>query len=94
MTRHSQDEAKIANQSAVLDALPSISLNAFQLMNSALDISAIFERRDDVVLRATRFTSKAAPPDILQHLESAIAKRGGTSRRRDDKRCGSKQARA
>lgn len=62
-------------------------MNAFQLMSSALDISAIFERRDDVISRATRFTSKAPPPEILRRLESSIAKLGGSVKRRDSARC-------
>lgn len=62
-------------------------MNAFELMNAALDLSALFERRDDVITRTTRFTSKAPPKEILRRLEAAAARLGGRSQRRDDFRC-------
>ena len=61
-------------------------MNAFQLINSALDISALFEAREDVVARATRFTSKAPPGDILGLLEDAVSRLGGRAKRRDSLR--------
>ena len=61
-------------------------MNAFELMTSALDISAMFERRTDVISRGTRFTSKAAPPEIFARLENATARLGGHVKRRDSSR--------
>jgi hypothetical protein len=55
-----------------------------QLINAALDISALFEARKDVVLRATRFTSKAPPRKILERVEEAVQKLGGTVKRRPE----------
>ena len=61
-------------------------MNAFQLMSSALDISAMFEARPDTVTRATRFTTKAPPADVLATLEQAVASRGGRVQRKDEAR--------
>ena len=56
-----------------------------QLINAALDISALFDARRDVVSRATRFTSKAPPARILDALERSItATLGGSVKRRGD----------
>ena len=56
-----------------------------QLINAALDISALFDARKDVVSRATRFTSKAPPARILDALERSItANLGGSVKRRGD----------
>lgn len=56
-----------------------------QLINAALDISALFEARKDVISRATRFTSKASLNKILDAVEETItAKLGGTVKRRGD----------
>lgn len=61
-------------------------MNAFELMTAALDISALFERCEDVVSRSTRFTSKAPPAEILERLEAATSGLGGSAKRRDDHR--------
>lgn len=53
-------------------------LNAFELLNSALDISAIFEHKDDVVTRRTRFTSMASTHDLLAALQQSTKDKGGT----------------
>ena len=53
-----------------------------QLINVALDISAIFEAREDVVTRHTRFTSKAPVPALMKGIEDAAARLGATSQRR------------
>ncbi|BDA49381.1 CBL-interacting protein kinase 23 [Coccomyxa sp. Obi] len=63
---------------------PGTHMNAFQLINAALDISALFEARKDVISRATRFTSKAPPHKILERVEGAVAKLGGTCKRRPE----------
>lgn len=54
-------------------------LNAFELINSALDISAIFEHKDDVVTRRTRFTTKADAPAVWKALERAVLSKKGTA---------------
>ena len=46
-----------------------------QLINAALDISALFEARKDVISRATRFTSKAQPGKILAAVEEPVVAR-------------------
>ena len=56
-------------------------LNAFELINAALDISSLFERRSDVVKRHTRFTSREAPERIAEVLEAAHRQLGGRSER-------------
>ena len=58
-----------------------------QLINAALDISALFDARTDVVARMTRFTSRAAPGVLLARVEEAAHALGGRTRRRDDTRC-------
>lgn len=60
---------------------------AAQLINAALDISALFDARTDVVARMTRFTSRAAPGVLLARVEEAAHALGGRTRRRDDTRC-------
>ncbi len=65
-------------QAAVAKSGPRARLNAFELLNSALDISAIFEVKDDVVTRRTRFTSKAPTHDLLAALQGATKNKGGT----------------
>ena len=83
-----QEESSSANRSPGPEPgrLPAAGMNAFELMTSALDISAMFERRTDVISRGTRFTSRAPPPDILQRLEDATASLGGHVKRRDASR--------
>lgn len=56
--------------------------NAFELINDYLDISAIFESRDDVVTRRTRFSSAAAPKEILRAIENAAVAVGGRVEKR------------
>lgn len=61
-----------------------------QLINAALDISALFDVRKDAVSRATRFTSKAPPRKILERVEEAAMKLGGSVKRRpESSRCAS-----
>ena len=54
-----------------------------QLINAALDISALFNARKDVISRATRFTSKAPPRKIMQRIEEAVTALKGTTKRRE-----------
>ncbi|KAK9814362.1 hypothetical protein WJX72_004541 [[Myrmecia] bisecta] len=61
-------------------------LNAFEMINAALDISSLFERRDDVVRRHTRFTSKQPKATVLSKLEAAAVSMGGSVRRRSQYR--------
>lgn len=72
------------------DTTPALSLTYTlicsalpQLINAALDISALFDARKDVISRATRFTSKAPPRKILQRIEDAVVSLGGTAKRRE-----------
>lgn len=62
-----------------------------QLINAALDISALFEARKDVISRATRFTSKAQPKKILDMVEKTVIAQlqGSVKRRGDSTRCAS-----
>ena len=60
-------------------------LNAFQLINDYLDISAIFEAKDDLVTRHTRFTSLADPAILLNALENAAVAIGGRVEKRTSK---------
>lgn len=58
-------------------------LNAFELINDYLDISALFEDRDDVVTRRTRFTTAAEPDAILGAIEAAAVAIGGRVEKRN-----------
>ncbi|KAL3135668.1 hypothetical protein ABBQ38_006143 [Trebouxia sp. C0009 RCD-2024] len=60
----------------------SRQMNAFELINVALDISAIFEAREDVVTRHTRFTSKASVPVLMEAIRSAASTLAATSQQR------------
>lgn len=64
-------------------------LNAFELINAALDISSLFERRSDVVKRHTRFTSRESPSRIAEVVEAAHVQLGGLTER-NSFRCSSK----
>jgi 5'-AMP-activated protein kinase catalytic alpha subunit len=57
-------------------------MNAFELINAALDLSALFEAREDVVTRHTRFTSNATVPVILDRIEEAAQQLGARAQRR------------
>lgn len=57
-------------------------LNAFELINDYLDISAMFEERDDVVTRRTRFTTTASPDTVLGSIEAAAVALGGRVEKR------------
>jgi hypothetical protein len=59
-------------------------VNAFDLLKGGLDISAMFEARDDVVTRRTRFSSKAPLPTVLAAVESAAVAVGGRATRQDE----------
>ena len=61
-------------------------LHLLQLINAALDISPIFEAREDVVTRHTCFTSKAPVADIMTGVEQAAIRLGATSERRGNTR--------
>lgn len=72
-----------AQQEAQMDAASnSRQMNAFELINAALDISAIFEAREDVVTRHTRFTSKAPLAALMQGIQDAAARLGASTQRR------------
>ena len=45
-------------------------------------MSALFEARDDIVARSTRFTSRAALDTILRSVEGATVALGGRAERR------------
>ena len=53
-----------------------------QLINVALDISAIFEAREDVVTRHTRFTSKASGLALMEAIQQAASTLAATSQQR------------
>ena len=57
-------------------------LNAFELINDYLDISALFEERDDLVTRRTRFTTAAPRESILDNIEAAAVAVGGRVEKR------------
>lgn len=52
-------------------------LNLFQLLGSNLDISGLFEQRDDVITRRTRFTTDLPLNTLIAALESAAVATGG-----------------
>lgn len=62
--------------------------NAFDLIKTGLDISALFEARSDVVARHTRFSSRAPAATIAESVEGAAVAVGGRVERQDPGRCG------
>ncbi|PSC71591.1 CBL-interacting kinase 32 [Micractinium conductrix] len=58
-------------------------VNAFEMLASGLDISALFEARDDVVTRRTRFSCRASVSTIMDSIESATVAVGGRVARQD-----------
>lgn len=52
-------------------------MNAFELMASALDISAIFDKEGSPIRSNTRFLSKARPEEIVACIQKLAASRGG-----------------
>lgn len=78
-----REQMVLARRSMLRRAGSHKRLNAFELMNEALDISAMFEPLDDeVVSRPTRFTTHCAPADVHAALERAAAVRGGKAEHR------------
>ena len=75
-------ELSIVPSSASLDGKVPQRLNAFELINDYLDLSAIFEAEDDVVVRRTRFTSLAEVPRLLGAIEAAVIAVGGKIEKR------------
>ena len=69
-------------RNASFESGPPRLLNAFELINDYLDISAIFEAKDDVVVRRTRFVSIAEPDRILGAIEAAVVAVGGRIEKR------------
>ena len=66
---------------------PGRGRNAFHLINDCLNISAIFEFRDDIVTRRTRFTSKEDPAAIMRAVEQAAVACGGRVAHKPGQRC-------
>ena len=56
--------------------------NAFDMINDFLDISGIFELKDDMVARHTQFTSGAKESEILDEIENAVVALGGKVEKR------------
>lgn len=54
-------------------------LNAFELINAALNISALFEMRSDTVVRYSRFVSKQPADAIVVAVEAASRRLGATA---------------
>lgn len=52
-------------------------INAFDLINEFLDISAMFEAKDDLVSRHTQFSSGADEVEIFDEMEAAVIALGG-----------------
>ena len=62
---------------------PHESMNAFELMASALDISSILEKRLDSALRKFHWTTRKVPSEIWYAIEEAVSCEGGTLREED-----------
>ncbi|KAK9864289.1 hypothetical protein WJX84_010483 [Apatococcus fuscideae] len=82
----SQEERASARELVMGPSTSPRKLNAFELINVALDISAMFERRGDVIRRHTRFTSKEPAESIIANLEGATERLGGRVQHRDSTR--------
>ena len=57
---------------------PNSSMNAFELMASALDISSILGKQSEGRLKKYHFTSRMPPVNIWRGLEAAVSERGGS----------------
>jgi hypothetical protein len=79
-----QEESESLQQAVAKRPKPAGSMNAFELMASALDISAILEDRMESRSLNTRFLSKAQPGIVIQYLEEAATARGGRLVRSND----------
>lgn len=61
-------------------------MNAFELIKAGLDISSLFEAREDVMMRHTRFSSRAPLATILAGIENAAVAVGGRVMQQGDAR--------
>nr|XP_024391537.1 CBL-interacting serine/threonine-protein kinase 24-like isoform X3 [Physcomitrium patens] len=70
-------EQFVKEQREVKDVGPSL-MNAFELisLSQGLNLSALFDRRQDHVKRQTRFTSKKPARDIINRMETAAKSMG------------------
>lgn len=70
-------EQFVVKEQEVKDAGPSL-MNAFELigLSQGLNLSALFDRRQDHVKRQTRFTSKKPAREIIQRMESTAKSMG------------------
>lgn len=65
-----------------------VRMNAFELMASALDISAILDKQDTPSRTSTRFLSRCSPAVILGELETLATSKAWTPIRLEDSRQG------
>jgi hypothetical protein len=78
--------ARLQRRQELLSPQSRRKVNAFELLKSGLDISGLFEAREDVVTRHTRFSSRASLATILGSIESAAVAVGGRAESRDEGR--------
>ena len=78
--------ARLQRRQELLSPQSRRKVNAFELIKSGLDISGLFEAREDVVTRHTRFSSRASLATILASIENAAVAVGGRAERRDEGR--------
>jgi len=90
-------ESNTVNQEDVspsqLDLAASVNINdkssrqnAFMLISAAIDLSGMFDLRKDVIVRHTRFTTRAEIPVIMEALSRATADMGGEAETREEHR--------
>jgi hypothetical protein len=70
-------EMYVKVQKEVKDSGPSM-MNAFELisLSQGLNLSALFDRRQDHIKRQTRFTSKRPAQDIIAHIDTSAKSMG------------------
>lgn len=71
------EERFVDDQTELQESVPSM-MNAFELitLSQGLNLSALFDRRQDHVRRQTRFTSKRPAKEIMSRMEAAAKAMG------------------
>lgn len=79
---HIEEVSAVGEDDQPREPKATSSLNAFELINmSAFDLGNLFEAREDIVHRHTRFATSAHPEETLRRIQSAVAARGLSPRR-------------
>lgn len=59
-----------------IDGNKDTNLTAFDLINDFIDLSGMFEAKDDLIKRHTQFTTEASLPDVFDEIEQVVVALG------------------